>query len=66
MLQYVDDNLLHASSKMTLESSEVKFVAKRILQALQALHHDGYTHTGKLFTAPVPLRLLAIALTGLY
>lgn len=46
ILQHLDDNLLHASSVQTLESSDVKFVAKRVLQAIQALHEDGYTHTG--------------------
>ncbi|TVY36486.1 Casein kinase II subunit alpha [Lachnellula subtilissima] len=45
ILQHLDDNLLHASSVKTLESSDVKFVAKRVLQAVQALHEDGYTHT---------------------
>ncbi|KAH7317235.1 kinase-like domain-containing protein [Rhexocercosporidium sp. MPI-PUGE-AT-0058] len=29
----------------TLQSSGVKFVAKRVLQAIQALHEDGYIHT---------------------
>lgn len=46
VLQHLDDNLLDASNKETLEGLDVKFVAKRILQALQALHEDGYTHTG--------------------
>jgi casein kinase II subunit alpha len=46
ILQYLDENLLHASSLKTLESSDVKFVAKRVLQAIQSLHEDGYTHTG--------------------
>ncbi|TVY88570.1 Dual specificity protein kinase [Lachnellula willkommii] len=45
ILQHLDDNLLHASSLKTLESSDVKFVAKRVLEAIQALHEDGYTHT---------------------
>ncbi|KAL3420436.1 serine threonine protein kinase [Phlyctema vagabunda] len=45
VLQYLEDNLLQASSTKTLERSEIKFVAKRVLQALQALHEDGYTHT---------------------
>jgi len=45
ILQYLDDNLLHASSAKTLESSDVKIVAKRVLQAIQTLHEDGYTHT---------------------
>ena len=30
----------------TLECMDVKFVAKRVLQAIQALHKNGYTHTG--------------------
>jgi len=46
ILQHLDDNLLHASAVKALESSDVKFVAKRVLQAIQALHEDGYTHTG--------------------
>lgn len=46
ILQHLDDNLLHASSVKTLESSDVKFVAKIVLQAIQALHEEGYTHTG--------------------
>lgn len=46
ILQHLDDNLLHASGVKTLESSDVKFVAKRVLQAIQALHEAGYTHTG--------------------
>jgi serine/threonine protein kinase len=46
ILQHLDDSLLHVSSVKTLESSDVKFVAKRVLQAIQALHKDGYTHTG--------------------
>jgi serine/threonine protein kinase len=47
VLQYLDDNLLHASNTKALERSDVKFVAKRVLQAIQALHEEGYTHTGK-------------------
>jgi casein kinase II subunit alpha len=46
ILQHLDDNLLHASSVKTLESSDMKFVAKIVLQAIQALHEDGYIHTG--------------------
>lgn len=46
ILQFVDDNILHASNVRTLESLDVKFVAKRVLQAIRALHEEGYTHTG--------------------
>ena len=50
VLQHLDDSLLDASNKKTLTGLDVKFVAKRVLQALQALHEDGYTHTGKIVT----------------
>ena len=60
VLQHLDDNLLDASNKETLEGLDVKFVAKRILQALQALHEDGYTHTGMLanFFQPLTQKLI--------
>lgn len=61
ILQYLDDNLLHASSVKTLESSDVKFVAKRVLQAIQALHKDGYTHTG-MFTKTLHATLYQISI----
>jgi hypothetical protein len=47
VLQQLDDDLLHASSEKSLERSELKLVAKKVLQAIEALHKDGYTHTGK-------------------
>jgi casein kinase II subunit alpha len=47
VLKRLDDNLLSISGKKIIEGVDVKFVAKRILQALHALHEDGYTHTGK-------------------
>jgi casein kinase II subunit alpha len=36
VLKYLDDNLLTASNSKRLEKSEFQFVAKRILEALQA------------------------------
>jgi casein kinase II subunit alpha len=48
ILQHLDDNLLHASSVKTLTSSDVKFVTKRVLQAIQVVHQGGFTHTGML------------------
>ncbi|KAF4634388.1 hypothetical protein G7Y89_g3721 [Cudoniella acicularis] len=45
VLKYLDANLLDASGEKSIEGLDVKFVAKGILQALQALHEDGYTHT---------------------
>jgi casein kinase II subunit alpha len=64
----LDDNLLHASSVKTLESSDVKFVAKRVLQAIQALHEDGYTHTG-MFTEilhATSYQILTLQLTHIF
>lgn len=52
VLQYLDDNLLSISGEEAIEGLDIKFVAKRVLQALQALHEDGYTHTGKLHCKP--------------
>lgn len=46
VLEYLDDNLLTASNSKRLENPEIKFIAKRILEALQAFHEDGYVHTG--------------------
>lgn len=46
VLKYLDDNLLTASNSKKLEKSEIKFIAKRILEALQEFHEDGYVHTG--------------------
>ncbi|KAL5328463.1 hypothetical protein ACEPPN_001962 [Leptodophora sp. 'Broadleaf-Isolate-01'] len=45
VLKHLDDNLLTTSNSKRLEKHEIKFVAKRILEALQALHEDGYVHT---------------------
>lgn len=46
VLQYFDDNLLDASGSKQLEKHELRFIARKVLQALQALHSDGYVHTG--------------------
>ncbi|KAF8864050.1 kinase-like protein [Acephala macrosclerotiorum] len=45
VLKHLDDNLLTASNSKRLEKPEIKFIAKRILEALQAFHEDGYVHT---------------------
>lgn len=46
VLEHLDDNLLAASNSKRLEKSEIKFIAKSILEALQTFHDDGYVHTG--------------------
>lgn len=49
VLKYLDDNLQNASNKKTLNRKEIKYISKRILEALNTLHEDGFVHTGKLF-----------------
>jgi len=48
VLKYLDDDLSRASRKQRLTRPEIKYVTKNILDALQALHEDGYVHTGTL------------------
>ena len=48
VLKYLEDHLLNASIKATLNRKELKYVARRILEALRVLHEDGYVHTGKI------------------
>lgn len=46
ILKYLDDNLLNASNAKKLERADIKYVARNILQALEALHRRGYVYTG--------------------
>jgi serine/threonine protein kinase len=48
ILRYLEDYLLQSSSRKRLSRPEVKFVARRVLQALDVLHSDGFVHTGSL------------------
>ncbi|MCJ1256399.1 hypothetical protein MMC24_004220 [Lignoscripta atroalba] len=45
ILKYLDDDILHASHTKRLTRPEVKYVAKRVLEALKVLHGDGFVHT---------------------
>ncbi|KAK2808717.1 hypothetical protein FQN50_004388 [Emmonsiellopsis sp. PD_5] len=45
VLQYLDSNLLAESHSTPLSGPELKKVARTVLQALQALHSEGYVHT---------------------
>lgn len=47
VLKHPDNDLFNASSVQTLTSLERKHITKSILEALKALHEDGYVHTGK-------------------
>jgi serine/threonine protein kinase len=46
VLRHLDDSLLNASASRKLASSEVKYVARRIPEALKLLHEEGFVHTG--------------------
>lgn len=46
VLEHMDDDLLAAGTKKRLNRTEIKHVAKIVLQALAILHKDGYVHTG--------------------
>ena len=47
VLDYLDDNLLDVCSRKRLEGSDVKVVARTILEALAVLHENGFVHTGQ-------------------
>ena len=47
VLEYLDDNLLDVCSRKRLEGSDVKVVARTVLEALAVLHEDGFLHTGQ-------------------
>lgn len=46
ILRYLEDDLLQSSNRRRLSRSEVKFVARRVLEALEVLHSEGFVHTG--------------------
>jgi len=48
VLKHLDDDLLHASVTKKLTRPEVKYVIRKVLEALVVLHEDGYVHTGML------------------
>ncbi|RFU29464.1 hypothetical protein B7463_g6866, partial [Scytalidium lignicola] len=45
VLKYLEDHLLNASIKQTLNRKELKYVSRSILKALKVLHENGYVHT---------------------
>ena len=53
VLQYLDDDVLHASNTQRLTRLEVKYVARRVLEALAFLHGEGFFHTGKSATCAI-------------
>jgi serine/threonine protein kinase len=47
VLKHLEDDLLTASGAKKLSGREIRYVSKRILEALKVLHEDGYVHTGR-------------------
>jgi hypothetical protein len=47
VLKHLDDHLLNASIKQTLNRKELKYVVECVLKALKVLHEDNYVHTGQ-------------------
>ena len=47
VLEYLDDNLLDVCSRKRLEGSDLKLVARIVLEALAVLHENGFVYTGK-------------------
>jgi serine/threonine protein kinase len=45
-LKYLQSDLFVASNQTTLNQKEIKYVSRRILEALSVLHEDGFVHTG--------------------
>lgn len=55
ILQYLDDDILHASNTQRLTRPEVKYVAKRVLEPLAVLHDHGFLHTNICMYVPMYL-----------
>ncbi|KAH7371266.1 kinase-like domain-containing protein [Pyrenochaeta sp. MPI-SDFR-AT-0127] len=45
VLKFLQENLLKASNTRKLERSEIKFVARGVLEALNIFHEAGFVHT---------------------
>lgn len=46
VLTHLKSDLLAASNANRLSGTEIKYVSKRVLEALKVLHEDGYVRTG--------------------
>ncbi|KAF5877263.1 putative mitogen-activated protein kinase sty1 protein, partial [Botrytis fragariae] len=45
VLRYLDDDIMTETYKKKLSRCELKFVARRVLEALKVLHDEGFIHT---------------------
>jgi serine/threonine protein kinase len=48
VLKHLDDHLLNATIRKTLNRKELKYVLRCVLQGLVTLHEARYIHTGKI------------------
>lgn len=48
VLSHLQSTLLHASNRQKLSRTELKYVCRRVLEALAVMHSEGYVHVGKL------------------
>lgn len=48
VLKFLDKNLLKLSGQKRIEGPDLKLVARNLLQALAALHENGFVHTGNI------------------
>jgi len=49
VLEFLDDNLLKVAGQKRIQGSDLKVVARNLLEALAALHENGFVHTGNVF-----------------
>jgi serine/threonine protein kinase len=57
VLEYLDADLDQCSKEKKLNRHELKYVSRRILQALDTLHDQGYVHTGQYLCTSLVLTL---------
>jgi serine/threonine protein kinase len=46
VLKHLEDDLQTASAAKKLSGKDIKYISRRVLQALSVLHEEGYVHTG--------------------
>ena len=47
MLEHLECDALRASAEARLGRSDIKLIARNILEALKAFHKEGIAHTGR-------------------
>lgn len=47
VLSYLQSTLLQASIRQKLNRTELKYVCRGVLEALEVMHREGYVHAGE-------------------